>query len=53
MAHGFHEVGLAAQRAGVSVEFMSHLAAAAGPAGVSLDSLVSGFKNLEQRAELA
>lgn len=53
MAGAFHDIGLAAEKAGVSVEFLSKLSAAAKPAGVSLDALVSGFKILEQRAELA
>jgi hypothetical protein len=53
IAGSFHEVGLAAEKAGVSVEFLSRLEAAAKPAGVGLDALVNGFKTLEQRAELA
>lgn len=53
VAADFHNVGLAAQRAGVDVEWLSRLSGAAATAGVGLDQLVTGFKILEQRAELA
>jgi hypothetical protein len=53
IGHSFHNTELAAMKAGVSVEFLSRLAAAAKPAGVGIDALVNGFKILEQRAELA
>jgi hypothetical protein len=53
VAERFHEMGLAAQRAGTDVEWMSGMSAVAERANIGVDSLVSGFKILEQRAELA
>lgn len=52
-AEDFHAMGLAALRTGTNTEWLSRLAANAKVAGVGLDSLVAGFKILEQRAELA
>jgi hypothetical protein len=52
-AEDFHAMGLAALRTGTQTEWLSRLAANAKVAGVGLDSLVAGFKILEQRAELA
>jgi hypothetical protein len=53
MGKSFHAVGLAAEKAGVDVEWLSRLSGVAQTAGVGLDQLVTGFKILEQRAELA
>ena len=52
IAASFHNTGLAAERAGVSVEWLSRLSAVAATAGVGMDSLVSGMKVLEKQAEL-
>ncbi len=49
----FHETGLAAERLGVGVEWMSRLAAVGQTAGVGLEALGNGLRVLEQRAELA
>ena len=46
----FHQMALASERAGVSVEWMSKLAAVGGTVGVGLDQLQMGFRILEQRA---
>ncbi len=49
----FHEMGLAAERAGVGVEWLSRLSAVAGTAGVDLQALSNGFRLLEERAAQA
>lgn len=49
----FRDVGLAAQKAGVDVGWLSGLAGPAQAAGVGMDQLVTGFKTLEQRASEA
>jgi hypothetical protein len=46
----FHEMGVATERAGVSVEWMSKLAAVGKTVGVSIEELGAGFRILEQRA---
>ena len=46
----FRAMSLAAERAGVSVEWMSRLAAVGGTVGVGLDQLQMGFRILEERA---
>jgi methyl-accepting chemotaxis protein len=45
----FHQMGLEAEKAGVSAEFMSRLSAVGGTVGLSVDQLGLSFKLLEQR----
>ena len=52
-AQGFHDLGLEAEKAGVSVEFMDRFANVASTVGVNLDQAGLAFKILEQRAEEA
>jgi hypothetical protein len=53
VAERFHEIGLAAEKAGTDVEWMSGMEAVGERANIGVESLVNGFKILEQRAELA
>jgi hypothetical protein len=53
VAADFHRLGLEAEKAGTSVEFMDRFANVASTAGVGIEQLGMGFKILEERAAAA